>query len=382
MNPEGFSDLRLNTSAQSQENFWPSFTDIMTVIVMIFLIAMVVLLVRNMELVTQLRATMEAERIAAELARATGAEKESLSSALDRAEERVQRLQLELMRMRDDRERNTALIAEQLREITGLANQRDDLARQAAQLTALRESLANDVRQRESALADALARIDDQQARLSTSERMVTGLEASLAQLRERYAASQQQAEELRQTVQRQRTDLDAAREKEAALERRYLVLADEFDSLQVKYDELFKPARSSAGRRLVEVRYWKTDGDYRIAWREGSDADFQAITRTQLDNVLTRLDARSDDGLYVRVIIPEDSGLSYNEAWTFTSYLHGKYDYYFKSGPGKSGPGKSGPGKSGPGKSGPGKSGPGKSGPGKSGTDRSETPPAGAATR
>lgn len=332
MNPEGFSDLRLNTSAQSQESFWPSFTDIMTVIVMIFLIAMVVLLVRNMELVTQLRATMEAERIAAELARATGAEKESLSSALDRAEERVQRLQLELLRMREDRERDEALIAEQLREITGLSNQRDDLARQSAQLMALRESLERDVRERESALGDALARIDDQQARLTTGERMLASLEASLAQLRERYAASQEQAEVLRQTVERQRTDLDAAREKEAALERRYLVLADEFDTLQVKYDKLFKPARSSAGRRLIEVRYWKEDGDYRIAWREGNEAAFQPITRTQLDNVLTRLAARSGNGLYVRVIIPEDSGLSYNEAWTFTSHLHSNYDYYFRS--------------------------------------------------
>ena len=62
----GFTDLRLNTgSHEVQEGFWPSFTDIMTVVVMIFLIAMVVLLVRNMELVSQLRSTMEAERVAA-----------------------------------------------------------------------------------------------------------------------------------------------------------------------------------------------------------------------------------------------------------------------------------------------------------------------------
>ncbi|MGD8956688.1 MAG: hypothetical protein PVJ03_05090, partial [Chromatiaceae bacterium] len=79
MNQEGFTDLRLNRgSSDVNEGFWPSFTDIMTVVVMIFLISMVVLLVRNMELVNQLRATMEAERIAAELARATGEEKDTL----------------------------------------------------------------------------------------------------------------------------------------------------------------------------------------------------------------------------------------------------------------------------------------------------------------
>jgi hypothetical protein len=32
-----------------------------------------------------------------------------------------------------------------------------------------------------------------------------------------------------------------------------------------------------------------------------------------------------------VKVIFPENSGLSYNEAWEFTSHLHGNYDYYFK---------------------------------------------------
>ena len=46
-----FVDLR--SGDLSSESFWPSFTDIMTVIVMIFLIAMVVLLMRNMELVRE-----------------------------------------------------------------------------------------------------------------------------------------------------------------------------------------------------------------------------------------------------------------------------------------------------------------------------------------
>mgnify|MGYP006950044336 CR=1 FL=1 len=60
---DDFIDLR--SGNLSSESFWPSFTDIMTVIVMIFLLAMVVLLIKNMELVNELRATMEAERNAA-----------------------------------------------------------------------------------------------------------------------------------------------------------------------------------------------------------------------------------------------------------------------------------------------------------------------------
>ena len=139
MNQGGFTDLRLNSagSDEVQEGFWPSFTDIMTVVVMIFLISMVVLLIRNMELVHQLRATMEAERIAAELARATGEEKDSLSSALHDAEERVQRMQLEIMRLQEKGLRSETLIAERLRAISGLSNERDDLAQQVATLELL-----------------------------------------------------------------------------------------------------------------------------------------------------------------------------------------------------------------------------------------------------
>ena len=47
---------------------------------------------------------------------------------------------------------------------------------------------------------------------------------------------------------------------------------------------------------------------------------------------VLRRLSKEQKNGLYVKVIFPENSGLSYNEAWEFTSHLHRNYDYYFKA--------------------------------------------------
>ena len=109
-------------------------------------------------------------------------------------------------------------------------------------------------------------------------------------------------------------------------------MLADDFDSLKVKYDKLVRPARSSSGRHLIEVRYWKEDGAYQISWREGGEGTYQPISRGQLDKVLTRLAQANENGLYVKVIFPENSGLSYNEAWEFTSHLHSNYDYYFKA--------------------------------------------------
>ena len=333
MNSDGFTNLRLNGgNSDLQEGFWPSFTDIMTVVVMIFLISMVVLLIRNMELVNQLRATMEAERIAAELARATGEEKETLSSQLHRAEERVQQMQLEIMRLQEKGMRSETLIAEQLRAISGLTNERDDLAQQAAQLALLRERLEADVKKRQARIDAAMQLLDERQVQLNAAQRSIGTLEQTTEQLRARVAESQDQAERLQRTVAEQRENLEQARLKEQEVERRHLVLASDFDNLKVKYDKLVRPARSSTGRHLIEVRYWKKDGKYHTSWREGGEGSFQKISRARLEKILQRLSKEKKNGLYVKVIFPDDSGLSYSEAWKFTSELHGKYDYYFKS--------------------------------------------------
>lgn len=332
MNQGGFTDLRLNGgSNEVQEGFWPSFTDIMTVVVMIFLISMVVLLVRNMELVNQLRATMEAERIAAELARATGEEKDSLSSALHRAEERVQQMQLEVMRLQEKGVRSETLIAEQLRAISGLSNERDDLAQQAAQLSLLRQRLEADVAKRQAQIDAAMKDFDEKQLQLSAAQRSIATLEETTEELRTRYSESQDQADRLQRTLAEQRERLEQARVNEQEVERRYLVLASDFDNLKVKYDKLVRPARTSSGRHLIEVRYSKEGGKYLISWREGGDGSYQPIKRSRLDKVLQRLSKEKKNGLYVKVIFPENSGLSYNEAWEFTSHLHGNYDYYFR---------------------------------------------------
>lgn len=332
MNQGGFTDLRLNGgSNEIQEGFWPSFTDIMTVVVMIFLISMVVLLVRNMELVNQLRATMEAERIAAELARATGEEKDSLSSALHRAEERVQQMQLEVMRLQEKGVRSETLIAEQLRAISGLSNERDDLAQQAAQLSLLRQRLEADVAKRQAQIDAAMKDFDKKQLQLSAAQRSIATLEETTEELRTRYSESQDQADRLQRTLAEQRERLEQARVNEQEVERRYLVLASDFDNLKVKYDKLVRPARTSSGRHLIEVRYSKEGGKYLISWREGGDGSYQPIKRSRLDKVLQRLSKEKKNGLYVKVIFPENSGLSYNEAWEFTSHLHGNYDYYFR---------------------------------------------------
>ncbi len=59
---DGFIDLRQNYQHLVEDSFWPSFTDIMTVVVMIFLITTSILIVKNWELVDELKTRIEVEQ--------------------------------------------------------------------------------------------------------------------------------------------------------------------------------------------------------------------------------------------------------------------------------------------------------------------------------
>jgi chromosome segregation ATPase len=328
----GFTDLRLNRQdGQINESFWPSFTDVMTTVVMIFLIAMVVLLARNIELVNQLRSTMEAERIAAELARATGQEKDSLSIALHQAEEEMQLMRLEIMRLQDKGVEREAIIAQQLAAIQDMGQSRDELTERAAQLMLLRQRLEADVKNQQAQLRTAIAALDSRQLELDAARTDVSHLKSNIQSLESSLDTAQRQSSALQAQLTDRRKELDAQRQKTVDIERKYASLTGDYGSLKVKYDKLIRPARSSSGRYPIEVRYWKNNGNYNITWREQSMDEHQTITREGLDAALKSLDEEKKNGLYIRVILPKNSGLSYNEAEEFTRHIHSNYDYYFK---------------------------------------------------
>jgi len=58
---------------------------------------------------------------------------------------------------------------------------------------------------------------------------------------------------------------------------------------------------------------------------------DFKLITESKMHKKLQQVKKKHPKTLYIKIIFPEDSGLSYNEAWGFTSDLHNKYDYYYQ---------------------------------------------------
>ncbi len=88
----------------------------------------------------------------------------------------------------------------------------------------------------------------------------------------------------------------------------------------------------------VVEVRYAKVGGRTDIRIREPGESGFQTVSRDELDQRLGKISREHEEGLYIKVIFPEDSGLSHDDAWRFTNALHGKYDYYYRDQPAASG--------------------------------------------
>ena len=332
-----FTDLRLNRQdGQNQDSFWPSFTDIMTVIVMIFMIAMVVLLLRNIELVNQLRATMEAERSAMELARTTGEEKESLALKLIDAENKLSMLQIRMMRLEEERQRQDATIGDQDTEIARLLTEKENLTLRQDQLIAENFTLGEKLKRTETQ-ANTLQQNYDTlqqnynatQQQLTESQQLLAETQAILSSMRAQIEAIQQQLASLQERYSVQSEELQQAKVSGRQTVVELSSLRGEYSELKIKYEKLVRPARSPEGRYLVEVRYEKVNGAFRILVKSQEEKAYREVSQQSLDKKLSQLKAMKGDGIYVKVIIPDNSGLSFNEAWSFTNNILNRYDYY-----------------------------------------------------
>ncbi len=308
---DGFTDLRMNhQNGQGDDSFWPSFTDIMTVIVMIFLLAMVVVMIRNSELIDRLKATMEAEREAAELVRKTATEKEGLAIKLIEAEQLLSMLRLEHMKVTEQRDLGRKTVAERDAEL----------------------------RQLKSEFATTQAALDTTRSELTQTSQQLTQTETRLTQtmqqrdlLAEQLEDNQTKFAALQREHQEQGTQLHAMKLSSEESSSKLAVLGGEYDELKEKYDKLVRPARTARGKTIVEVRKTKSAGKEEIAIKLPGKKAFKVVTEARMHKELTTLQKKFSKSLYVKIIFPENSGLSYNEAWGFTNKLHKKYDYYFQ---------------------------------------------------
>ena len=306
---EGFIDLRQGPAAGTgTDTFWPSFTDIMMVVVMIFMIASTVLMLRNWDLVQELRTTIAAERQAEALARSMTETSATLEEQLAQVQHANSELRMKLMRQIEINRSTTEHLSKQEQQILALQSERQQLTA-SLQTSAREKQLQTDQLQQVSTektqLAESLATLQER-------------LQQVLAELADKEAVSQAQADELAELQQYR-----------SSSEQEMLSLQGDYEELRVKYDKLVRPARSAAGKHVVSVRYWKEDDDYQIRIRDMEEDEYRAVTREELEQELSELKDAYPRSLYVKLIIPDDSGLSYSEAWGFTFNILEKYDYY-----------------------------------------------------
>jgi chromosome segregation ATPase len=311
---EGFIDLRQHAETGiSHVSFWPSFTDIMMVVVVIFMMASSVLILRNMALVRDLRATIDAQHNAEEAARSASETSATLEEQLAQTQNELSRLRMRLMRANEINQSRTEEINRQEQRLLALEADKQQLT------ASLQQS------RRESQLhQDQLAQTQAEYAQLNqTHATLKTRLQEVLEQLSSTEKSNQEQAAELTE-FRRQRSLSD----------QQLVSLQGEYDELRNKYDKLIRPARSAIGKHVVSVRYFREDKKIQIRLRESEDEDYQSVNQDQLNKRLAKLKDTYAGNLYVKVIIPENSGLSYSEAWNFTYDLLQKYDYYHQDEP------------------------------------------------
>jgi len=286
-----FTDLRLNKQGGNggEESFWPSFTDIMTVIVMIFLIAMLVLLLNNMELVKRLQATLAAERAASEQVLTTSSQNRDLQAQLLQTQAQLDMLRMQLMSTGEERDNLSAQ----------LMQSRADLEQSQAAVQQSANQLAQERAQREN-------------------------LEARLAQAAQQLAA-------LGIERNKQQEQIRALEQDKQLTASRLASIQGDFATLKVKYDKLVQPARSATGKYVVSVRIMRQDGEIVRAVQSPEQKQFTRLSEAEMYAMLDKLHAAHPTDMYVRIIFPDEPGLSYSEAWTMTEALLKKYDYYYR---------------------------------------------------
>ena len=325
-----------------ENSFWPSFTDIMIVVTMIFLMATSLLVVRNWQLVAELQESIAAEQIAAQIIESTSQENATLEERLANAEQSNSILRLRLMKKDEELAEAQVTIREQEANVAALRLESGELrasldqTRAALDATTLELESANAQNQ---AMANRLAalnqRLSDEVAELNRqlaqqrldSEQTRSSLEAArdeIAALTESNASQQQNIAALT----RERTLLNQEIE---AYNQQLLTLKGDYETVKSKYEELIKPARTARGKYIAEVYYVKTGGGNVIRYREPGDGGYSRLSLEQVESRLAKLKQEKGEDLYIKIIIPENSGLSYNEAWAFMRNLLVKYDYYYQ---------------------------------------------------
>jgi len=314
-----------------ENSFWPSFTDIMMVITMIFLMATSLLVVRNWQLVAELKESIAAERIATQMIESTSQENATLEERLANAEQSNSILRLRLLKKEEQLDLAQTAIREQESSVASLELQNNELGLSLEQTQAQ--------------LAAANLEIDATNAQYQELTRQLAELNQQLVlqkladdQTRAQLDAARGQITRLSETsASQQQSIIQLTQEKTLlnqeieAYNQQLLTLKGDYETVKSKYEELIKPARTAKGKYIAEVYYVKGESGNVIRYRQPGDKGFTRLSLAEVEKRLAQLKREQGSNLYVKIIIPENSGLTYNDAWQFMRNLLVKYDYYYQ---------------------------------------------------
>ena len=152
---DGFVDLRVSpmvSGRSDEDSVWPSFTDIMTVVVLIFLVALVVILMRNTELVGQLRESVT--------------ETETMTSQRGQMEMRMASLGDEVVRLRSILEQSEVERSAAEQTIALKEGEISSLLNDVGALQKMRDALAGE----KASLGEQLAAVKEERKQLTTEK--------------------------------------------------------------------------------------------------------------------------------------------------------------------------------------------------------------------
>ncbi|WP_198266530.1 hypothetical protein [sulfur-oxidizing endosymbiont of Gigantopelta aegis] len=363
---DGFIDLRQNQSQLVEESFWPSFTDIMTVVVMIFLIATTILMVKNWELVTELQnrivveqkisqrlkdsiaaqqktshdllisqdkrqeitrklqLSLEAERRTSEVIQKTTKEKATLEERLVQTQSELSLLRLRLMQARESALERDRLIVEQDKQLAQFSDEHKRLNRVIKSKSTDIARAKQQLSQANSTMSSLQSKLDIKALALARREQQLTQQSLTLDNRDEELASLSKKNQNFQDNISNYERQI-------SAVQQQHSVLVGEYETLEDKYNKLIKPSRSAVGKHVVEVRYEKLAGQELIQFRASDTGAYQKVSEARLHKILAQLKAEYQKTLYVKIIIPDDSGLSYSEAWAFMIGILEKYDYYYQ---------------------------------------------------
>ena len=290
-------DYASHFSSINEENFWPSFTDIMMVVVIVFLLSSTVAILHNWDLSRQVQETAALEQ-----------------QARERAEDlnlRQMLLQLELgemqARMEETRETLRAKSGQLEARERDLAGAQAALGEQQAQLMNLQEEQAQ-----------MQAEMRESQTVSAEREQELLEVQQQLAEMQEESMLREQMYVEVEQQQRQTREELE--------------LLQKEYEEMGEKYAALAKPARSSLGKVVAAVRYQKVEGQPSRMLKLPDAPKFEPVGEEEMHQTLSRLKQEHGDKLFVRIVIPMDSNLTYQEGWEFSLDLLRRYDYYYQN--------------------------------------------------